>query len=94
MANWKEVLTQPLLKTDSARSGLLVVAGGYVLYSAYDMVRQVLADQTDTSKVPAFAAAGVLAIGGIGIMVYAVRRWIAAYKKEKAELESQETTEE
>lgn len=87
MANLKDFLTQPLFKTESTRAGVLVVAGGYVLYLAYDMVKAVLADETAVSKVPALLAAGVLAVGGIGIVIYAGRRFWIAYKEEQKKAE-------
>lgn len=89
MSKLKEFMTQPLLKTESARAGIMAVAGGYVLYLGYDMAKAVLSEETTVSPVPALIAAGVLAIGGAGILVYAIRRWYVAYK----EMQSQEQAE-
>ena len=94
MGKLKDALTQPLMKTESARSGILVVVGGYVVYMAYDMFRDIASGTADVSPVPAYLAAGALVLGGIGIVLYSLRRWYAAYKAEQAQAQEAAALEE
>lgn len=65
------------------RAALLGIAGGYLVYLAYDLFR--LRDNPDTTMTPAVRIIFIVlfVILGAGIVVWALRMWKDAARKEK-----------
>lgn len=90
----KKLFTQPLPKNDVSHAALLVIAGGYVIYLAYGMIRDTLNGVSEMSLTLTIILAAVLGLAGLAVAVYGVRLWLLAKKAEQAkEAEAGETEE-
>lgn len=85
MGKFKDILTQPIFKTESSRAGIQIVAGGYVVYLAYDMLRDLAGGESTEPTAAAYVAAIALGLCGIGVLIYAIRNFIVFYKAEQAQ---------
>lgn len=91
MANLKELLSRPLPQSNSNRSTLLVVVGGYLMYMAYQMVTDTLSGASAMSLTATVILAGIMGLGGLGTIVYGVLVWRAASRAgEKSSPETKE----
>ena len=86
MSKLKEMLTQPLFKNESTRAGVQVVAGGYVIYLAYSMVKDALAGDTSVSMTTVWIMAAILGLGGLAIVITSGIKYYKAYQQEQAAL--------
>ena len=84
MANLKELLTKPLPQNDTSRSSIQLLAGGYVIYLAYTMVRDTLNGVSEMSMTVTVITAVLMALCGAGINAVAVRTLKRVEKEEKA----------
>lgn len=88
MANLKELFNQPLPRGNSTHATLLAVIGGYLIYMAYQMVRDTLSGASAMSLTTTIIFAGIMALCGLGVIGYAVYTWRANAKaSEEAEKE-------
>ena len=78
--NLKEFLTDPQPRRDGGQAMLFCVGGGYLLYLAYGIVKDVYTGVSEVSLTTAWLTAGVMAVAGIGVLLYALRLW-KAHKK-------------
>ena len=66
---------------EKTRSGLLALAGGYVLYLAWEMFADLRDGKTDMGPGMAYAFIALFAVAGIAVITYAARIW---YRSRKA----------
>ena len=82
--NIKEVLTKPMPRNLSAQAMLFGVGGGYMIYTAFDLLRASYTGATDISVKVAWIVAVGMVLGGLFVLSYALRLW-RAYKKAQEE---------
>lgn len=91
MANGlKELLNRPLPRGNSTHVTLLAVIGGYLIYLAYEMVRDTLSGASSMPLTMTLVLAGIMAVCGLAVIGYGIRMWRA---NAKAAREEQEETE-
>lgn len=83
------VLTKTLPRNNGAQATLFAVGGGYMMYLAYEIVRNTLNGTSDMSMTVTVITAIIMVICGIGILLYAWHLWKlskaeAAIKAEEA----------
>ncbi len=72
------------------RAGLLALAGGYVLYLAWEMYADLRDGKTEMTPGLTIAFISFFAVAGIAVIVYAARIWIRSRKGEETEDEQKE----
>lgn len=80
MANLKELFNQPLPRGNSTHATLLAVIGGYLIYMAYQMVRDTLSGVSSMPLTTTVILAGLMGLAGLGIIGYALYTWRANAK--------------
>ena len=80
MANLKEQLNQPLPRGNSTHATLLGVIGGYLIYLAYQMVRDTLSGVSSMPMTTTVILAGLMGLAGLGVIGYALYTWRASTK--------------
>lgn len=80
MANLKELFNQPLPRGNSTHATLLAVIGGYLIYMAYQMVRDTLSGVSSMPLTTTVILAGLMGLAGLGIIGYALYTWRASAK--------------
>lgn len=90
MAKLKELLNQTLPQNDTAHATMIAVIGGYLVYLAYQMVRDTLSGASSMSMTTTVILAGVMALCGLAVIACGFRMWRKgeAAKKEAAEAEA------
>lgn len=88
MANVKELLTGTLPRNNSAHATMIAVIGGYLIYLAYQMVRDTLSGASSMSMTTTVILAGIMALCGLGVIAYGIWVWRRGVKA------SQQTKEE
>ena len=85
MAKLKELLNQTIPQNAGAHATMIAVIGGYLVYLAYQMVRDTLSGASTMSMTTTVILAGVMALCGLAVMAYGFRLWRKgeAAKKEK-----------
>ena len=86
--NLKELLSKPLPRDDKNRSSLFAVISVYLLYMAYEVLRDTTNGVSSMSVEASVACAAFLALGGLGTMAWTIRLWRRA-KEEKASEETE-----
>lgn len=89
----KSIFKAPLNMDGTTRVTLLVVVGGYLIYMAYQMVRDTLSGVSSMGLTTTLILAGLMALAGIAVIGYGVCLWSFSRKK-KDEQKSEETDEE
>ena len=87
--NLKELLNKPLPKDDKNRSSLFVVISAYLLYMAWEVLRDTANGVSSMSVEASVACAAFLALGGLGTLAWTIRLW----RRAKERKESEETEE-
>lgn len=91
MANdLKAFLSRPLPRGDSTHATLLAVIGGYLVYMAYQMVRDTLSGASSMSLSLTLLLAGLMAVCGLAVIGYGVWMWRANVKAARKEQEDAE----
>lgn len=90
MANdLKELLNRRLPKGDATHAALLAAVGGYLIYMAYQMVRDTLSGASSMSLTMTVVLGGIMALCGLAVIGYGIWMWRAnikaARKAEKKE---------
>ena len=88
MAKLKELLNQTIPKNDGAHATMLGVIGGYLVYLAYQMIRDTSSGVSSMDMTTTVVLAGLMALAGLGVMAFALRLWRkseAAKKEPEAE---------
>ena len=60
---------------NTTRVSLLAVVGGYLIYMAWQMVRDTISGASEMSMTTTLILAGLMALGGLGTIAYAIRVW-------------------
>lgn len=81
--NLKDLLNQPLPKNASAHATMLLVIGGYLVYLAYQMVRDTMSGASSMSMTTTVILAGIMALCGLGVMGYGFLCWRAGVKEKQ-----------
>lgn len=87
--NLKELLNKPLPKDDKNRSSLFAVISAYLLYMAWEVLRDTANGVSSMSVEASMACAAFLALGGLGTLAWTIRLW----RRAKERKESEETEE-
>ena len=89
--NLKELLSRPLPRDDKHRASLVAVISGYLLYMAYEVLRDTANGVSSMSATGAVACAAFLALGGLGTLAWTIRLW-RRYKEQQASEEAKESS--
>ena len=87
--NLKELLNKPQPKDDKNRSSLFAVISAYLLYMAWEVLRDTANGVSSMSVEASVACAAFLALGGLGTLAWTIRLW----RRAKERKESEETEE-
>lgn len=91
MANDPKALLKRLPKGDATHASLLAVIGGYLIYMAYQMVRDTLSGASSMSLTMTLILGGIMALCGLAVLIYGIWMWRvntnAARETEKPEAE-------
>ena len=87
--NLKELLSKPPPKDDKNRSSLFAVISAYLLYMAWEVLRDTANGVSSMSVEASVACAAFLALGGLGTLAWTIRLW----RRAKERKESEETEE-
>ena len=68
------------MKNQNTHALLLGLVGGYILYIAYQLLEGLLSGANDMPPAAAIAAIAVFALGGAGVLLYALKVWKDAKK--------------
>lgn len=95
MKNDKKSIFNTQLNMDGTTHGtLLVVIGGYLVYMAYQMVRDTLNGASSMSLTTTVILAGLMALAGLAVLGYGVFMALKAMKAGKNKQENGETVDE
>lgn len=89
--NLKELLSKPLPRDDKNRASLFAVISAYLLYMAYEVLRDTTNGVSSMSVTGSVACAAFLALGGLGTLAWTIRLWRRS--KEKAAEPEEESNE-
>lgn len=84
--NLKELLNKPLPRDDKNRASLFAVVAAYLLYMAYEVLRDTANGVSQMSVTASVACAAFLALGGLGTLAWTIRLW----RRHKAQTVSEE----
>ena len=87
--NLKELRNKPLPVDDKNRSSLFAVISAYLLYMAWEVLRDTANGVSSMSVEASVACAAFLALGGLGTLAWTIRLW----RRAKERKESEETEE-
>ena len=73
--NLKELLNRPLPRDDKNRASLFAVISGYLLYMAWEVLRDATNGVSSMSVEASVACAAFLALGGLGTLAWTIRLW-------------------
>lgn len=73
---------------------IMAVVGVYILYMAYQMVKNALSGNTEMTPSASYMMAGLLGLGGLAVIGYGIYNMVAFIKKEKGIEENQSIDEE
>lgn len=86
--NLKELLNKPLPKDDKNRASLFAVVSAYLLYMAWEVLRDTANGVSTMSVEGSVACAAFLALGGLGTLAWTIRLWRRAKQKEQENTEA------
>ena len=86
--NLKELLNRPLPADDKNRASLFAVISGYLLYMAWDVLRDTANGVSSMSVEASVACAAFLALGGLGTLAWTIRLWRRSKEQKEPEEES------
>ena len=66
---------EPDMRNENLHATLLALAGGYLLYLAYQLLQSYLAGSQDMSRALFILCIALFAVAGVGVLVYAFRTW-------------------
>ena len=72
--NLKELLNRPLPRDDKNRASLFAVISGYLLYMAWEVLRDTANGVSSMSVEASVACAAFLALGGLGTLAQSLSR--------------------
>ena len=83
--NLKELLNRPLPRDDKNRASLFAVISGYLLYMAWEVLRDATNGVSSMSVEASVACAAFLALGGLGTLAWTIRLWRHSREPKKPE---------
>ena len=83
--NLKDLLNKPLPRDDKNRASLFAVVSVYLLYLAYEVLRDTANGVSTMSVTGSVACAAFLALGGLGTMAWTIRLWRQSKVKSEEE---------
>lgn len=86
--NLKELLNRPLPRDDKNRASLFAVISGYLLYMAWEVLRDTANGVSSMSVEASVACAAFLALGGLGTLAWTIRLWRRSKEQKEPEEES------
>lgn len=86
--NLKELLSKPLPRDDKNRASLFAVISGYLLYMAWEVLRDTANGVSSMSVEASVACAAFLALGGLGTLAWTIRLWRRSKEQKESEEES------
>lgn len=86
--NLKELLNRPLPRDDKNRASLFAVISGYLLYMAWEVLRDTTNGVSSMSVEASVACAAFLALGGLGTLAWTIRLWRRSKEQKESEEES------
>lgn len=86
--NLKELLNRPLPRDDKNRASLFAVISGYLLYMAWEVLRDTTNGVSSMSVEASVACAAFLALGGLGTLAWTIRLWRRSKEQKEPEEES------
>ena len=86
--NLKELLNRPLPRDDKNRASLFAVISGYLLYMAWEVLRDATNGVSSMSVEASVACAAFLALGGLGTLAWTIRLWRRSKEQKESEEES------
>ena len=86
--NLKELLSRPLPRDDKNRASLFAVISGYLLYMAWEVLRDTTNGVSSMSVEASVACAAFLALGGLGTLAWTIRLWRRSKEQKESEEES------
>ena len=86
--NLKELLNKPLPRDDKNRASLFAVVSAYLLYMAWEVLRDTANGVSTMSVEGSVACAAFLALGGLGTLAWTIRLWRRAKQKEQENTEA------
>lgn len=90
----KNIFNMPLNMNSGTHAALLVVIGGYLVYLAYQMVRDTLSGASSMSMTTTVILAGLMALAGLAVVGYGAWSWFSGRKAEKKSETHEEQTHE
>lgn len=87
--NLKELLNKPLPKDDKNRASLFAVVSAYLLYMAWEVLRDTANGVSTMSVEGSVACAAFLALGGLGTLAWTIRLWRRYKSRETEENDAQ-----
>lgn len=64
------------MRNEKLHATLLALAGGYLLYLAYQLLQSYLAGSQDMSRALFILCIALFAVAGAGVLLYALRTWL------------------
>ena len=86
--NLKELLNRPLPADDKNRASLFAVISGYLLYMAWEVLRDATNGVSSMSVEASVSCAAFLALGGLGTLAWTIRLWRRSKEQKESEEES------
>lgn len=84
-SNLKNLLNKPLPRDDKNRASLFAVVSAYLLYLAYEVLRDTANGVSRMSVTGSVACAAFLALGGLGTLAWSIRLWRRAKASENGD---------
>ncbi|MBQ7800979.1 MAG: hypothetical protein IJ375_01500 [Oscillospiraceae bacterium] len=81
----KSIFDAKLDMSGGTHATLVAVIGAYLVYMAYQMVRDTLSGASTMSMTTTVILAGLMALAGLGVMGYALWSWLRGRKAGKEE---------
>lgn len=81
--NMRDLLSKPFPKDDKNRASMFAVISVYLLYLAYEVLRDTANGVSRMSVTASVACAAFLALGGLGTMAWTIRLWRRARQKQQ-----------
>lgn len=81
-----------LPKGNPTHATIMAVAGAYVIYMAYQMLKNTLSGNSTMSLNTTYILSGLMALGGLAVIGYGVLIWINFAKKDKKSEKEEQIT--
>lgn len=86
----KNFFTRTLPKGNPTHAVIMIGAGGYVIYMAYMMIRNMLDGTSTMGMATTIVIAAIMALVGLGIIGYGICIWRSYVKQYKKDTEQED----